>query len=389
VPEAANSQRPLRIGLNLTFLGPSAGGVGRYATELPGAILEVAPDTRLELFVADNAPPELIDRPWHDHVRWWRFPVTASGRAATLGQFPVLPLCAMARRLDVLHSPANIGATWTPGRASVLSLHDLIWLHQGADWEPDPGVRRRMEILVRQSVRRATWIFTDSQASAADIAQTLAVDTGRISVVPLGATRPAPPSGRRHEVRVKLELGDARVLLCVAQRRRYKNLAVLLRALPELDPDVVLVLLGPPSDHADELRAMADRLAVGARVRFVDWLSEEHLSDLYATSTAFVLPTLAEGFGIPVVEAMARGIPVACSDIPVLREVGANAVAYFDPRDQADVTTLLRRLLADEGLRRRLAGLGPEQAARFTWQSSARAALAGYQAAIRARGQRR
>jgi glycosyltransferase involved in cell wall biosynthesis len=176
------------------------------------------------------------------------------------------------------------------------------------------------------------------------------------------------------------------VLLCVAQRRRYKNLGVLVRALPELDNDVVLVLLGPPSEHADELRELAVTLGVDRRVRLVDWLSDADLSDLYATSVAFALPTLAEGFGIPVIEAMARGIPVACSDIPVLREVGGEAVVGFDPRRQSDVTSVLRRLLSDAPLRRRLAELGRVQASAFTWDGCARAALAGYREAIRARG---
>jgi glycosyltransferase involved in cell wall biosynthesis len=381
--EAVNLSRPLRIGLNLTFLGSSGGGVGRYASELPGAILELAPETRLELFVARDAPAELRSRPWADRVRWWTFPVPAGGRAATLGQFPVLPLYAAARRLDVLHSPANVGATFTPGRSSVLTLHDLIWLHQAGDWDADPRVRQRMRTLVEQSLRHATRIFTDSHAAAADITRTLEVDPVRIIVVAPGATPPGPPRGRQNELRAKLELQGERVVLCVAQRRGYKNLGVLLRAMPELDDDCVLVLLGPPSDHADELRELAMTLGVHRRVRFIDWLSEDDLSDLYAAATLFALPTLAEGFGLPVVEAMARGIPVACSDIPVLREVGGDAVAFFDPHDQADVTGVLRRLLGDSELRRQLAERGRQQATSFTWRSCAQAALDGYREAIR------
>src|SRR5271155_1833644 len=129
--------RPLRIGLNLVFMGERAGGVGRYASELPGALLAAEPETELHVFVSSDAPPSLYEESWAGSVRWVKVPVGfGDPLLPLLAQFAALPVLARARRLDVLHSPANTGPVLTPGLASVVSLHDLIWLHRPDEWEP-------------------------------------------------------------------------------------------------------------------------------------------------------------------------------------------------------------------------------------------------------------
>ena len=307
------SERPLRIGLNLVFLGERAGGVGRYATELPGALLEAEPDTELHAFVSRDAPSQLFEQPWAASVRWVTVPVRLAGSPLHLvAQFAALPTIARARGLDVLHSPANTGPVLTPGVASVVSLHDLIWLHRAEEWEPSRFVQRRMRMLVEHCVRHADRVFADSRAAAEDFVQTLGLPRERIDVTPLGVHVPeGAPTVAEAELRARLRLGSARVLLCVAQKRPYKNLQALVRALPELDSDVLLVLPGSPTEHEAQLRSLAEELGVGERVRLVDWISDEELDALYALSEVFVLPSLIEGFGFPVLEAMARGVPVA------------------------------------------------------------------------------
>ena len=372
------------------FLGERPGGVGRYATELPGAVLDAEPNSKVCVFVSRDAPATLRQEPWADSVRWVTLPAGHSDPVAQkLAQFALLPSIALRHGLDVLHSPANTGPVITPGLASVVTLHDLIWLHRAAEWESSPRVQRRMSRLVGHCVRHADRIFAVSHAAAEDFVRTLGVPRERIDVTSQGVwpadTAPSPPE---FELRGRLELGDARVVLCVAQKRPYKNLHSLVRALADLDDDVVLVLPGSSTGYETELRALADELGVAARVRFPDWLSDEELNGLYALSQIFVLPSLIEGFGLPVLEAMDRGVPVACSNISALPEVAGDAALTFDPERQEEVTAAVRRLLDDRALAERLVVRGYERVREFTWRRAGEASLAGYRGAMRAHGGR-
>ncbi|HSZ70453.1 MAG TPA: glycosyltransferase family 1 protein [Solirubrobacteraceae bacterium] len=378
--------RPLRVGLNLLFLGERAGGAGRYATALPAALLAAEPQTEVHVFVTRDAPAALRRESWAQSVRWVTLPIGLGGSPVELAaQFAGLPLLALARRLDVLHSPANTGPVLTPGLASVVSLLDLIWLHRGPEWEPEPRARERMLTLVRHCVRHADRVFAISQAAAEDFVRTLGVPRERIEVTPLGIDAAADARGGvEADLRARLELGAARVVLCVAQKRPYKNLHRLVRALAELDEDVVLVLPGAPTAYEAELRALATELGVAARVRFPDWLSDAELAEVYRLSDVFALPSLIEGFGLPVLEAMAHGVPVACSNVSALPEVAGDAALLFDPERQDEVTGAIRRLLEDRELAARLVARGRERVARFTWERTGAASLAGYRRAIAA-----
>ena len=378
--------RPLRVGLNLIFLGERAGGAGRYGTELPGALLAAEPDTELHVFVSRDASPELRREPWAGSVRWVTLPVRLTGPPVhLLAQFAGLPALALARRLDVLHSPANTGPVVTPGLASVVSLLDLIWLHRAAEWEESTRVHRRMRMLVRHCVRHADRLFAISQAAADDFVQTLGVPPERIDVTPLGVRPPSGPSTPAEELREYLRLGNSRVVLCVAQKRPYKNLHRLVSALADLDEDVILVLPGSSTAYEVELRTLAAELGVSEQIRFPDWLSDAELNGLYALSSVFALPSLIEGFGLPVLEAMARGVPVACSNVSALPEVAGDAALLFDPESQQEVTAALRRLLDDRELAKTLITRGHARIEDFTWRRTGELSLAGYRAAIASR----
>jgi len=390
---SAGTEAPLKVGLNLIFLGERAGGVGRYARELPGALLAAEPGTDVHLFVSRDAPAGLHAEPWAADVRWTTLPVTVGGSPARLPthlptEYLALPALAAARRLDVLHSPANTGPARTLGAASVVTLHDLIWLHRPEEWEAGARVHRTMRRRVGRAVSRADRIFADSRAAADDFVVTLGLAPEGIEVTPLGVRPPAVRPVAEETLRARLELGDARVVLCVAQKRPYKNLDRLVRALPDLDGDVALVLPGSPTAYEDELRALAGDLGVAGRVRFPDWVSEEELEGLYALSGVFVLPSSIEGFGLPVIEAMLRGLPVACSAIPALIEVAGDAALLFDPERQEEMTGAIRRLLEDRALADALVERGRERARAFTWRRTGEATLAGYRRAIEARSRR-
>jgi glycosyltransferase involved in cell wall biosynthesis len=230
-------------------------------------------------------------------------------------------------------------------------------------------------------------VFADSRAAAEDFVATLGVPAGRIEVTPLGVRVPdgSVPVAAEAQLRARFDLGTARVLLCVAQKRPYKNLHALVRALTQLDGDVVLMLPGSPTAYEQELRALASELGVSERVRFPDWLSDEELEGIYALSSAFVLPSLIEGFGIPVLEAMARGVPVACADVSALPEVAGDAALLFNPESQVELVAAIERLLDDRELAQTLIARGHARVAEFSWRRTGERSLAGYRRAIAAR----
>jgi glycosyltransferase involved in cell wall biosynthesis len=382
----ADRTSPISIGLNLLFLGERSGGVGRYARELLPALLECEPRSRITVFAGPALPSSMRAETWASEVAWTTIPFASGGPASQLAQYAGLPVLAAGRRLAVLHSPANTGPGFAPGVASVITLHDLIWRRHPEDSMPNPRAQRSMARWIGLGVRYADRVICDAEAVAEEIVEDLGVPRTRIEVAPLGCRPPAVTPAPDAAVRSRLGLDSgARVVLCVAQKLRYKNIEALVRALPALDGDIVLVAPGTPTAHEQTLRELAERLGVTDRVRFPDWLSDSELAGLYALSTVFALPTLAEGFGLPVLEAMSQGLPVACSDIPVLREVAGEAAMYFSPLEQTSVDACLRRLLGDRSLRDDLARRGARRAAQFTWTATAEATLRGYRTAIAAR----
>jgi glycosyltransferase involved in cell wall biosynthesis len=243
-----------------------------------------------------------------------------------------------------------------------------------------------MRVLVGAAARTAHRVITLSAASRDDLVANLGLDAAKIDVVPLGVRAPRVEPLPAEDVRQKFGLDGRRVILCVAQKRPYKNLPALVRAVAEVDDrDVALVLPGAPTPHEAELRSLADELGVTDAVRFPAWVSEEELEGLYALADCFVLPSAIEGFGLPVLEAMQRGVPVACSDRSALREVAGDAALRFEPEDQAAVTAAVRQLLYDDRLAERFAERGLARCREFPWRRTADLTLASYERALAAR----
>lgn len=380
--------RPLHVGLNLVFLVEDSAGAGRYVAELLPALLTVEPETRITAFVSSEAPPNLFAQEWSDEVDWVRLPVTTRTPLHLVAQSSAIPALARRKRLDVLHSPANGGPPVTPGIARVITLLDLIWLHQQDAWD-SPRAVRTLAFLSRLSARTAHRVLTISESAKADIVANFDVPEAKVDVAPLGVRPPGDDGLSAADVRARFELGDAPIMLCVAQKRPYKNQAVLVCVLTDLGSEPgILVLPGAPTAYEEELRSLAERLGVGERVRFLHWVSEDELQGLYRAARCFVLPSLIEGFGLPVLEAMARDLPVACSNRPSLPEVAGDAAILFDPEDQPAVSAAVRSLLTDEQLRADLIRRGRERVKLFSWERTAEATLASYRRAIESRSAR-
>jgi glycosyltransferase involved in cell wall biosynthesis len=169
--------------------------------------------------------------------------------------------------------------------------------------------------------------------------------------------------------------GQESLVLCVSTLRAHKNLDRLIHAFARSQPGKRLVIVGTRGPSFADLQKIIDHLGLGYTVELTGWIPHEQLLDLYRRASAIVYPSLFEGFGLPVLEGLASGIPVACSDIPPLREIAGDAAHFFDPRDVAAIANALDRICNDPQLRLDLAAMGPERARHFTWRRTAEATL--------------
>ena len=370
------------VGLNLIFLVPGqTGGMEVAARELIPELIAAAPQTRFTAFV--NREAARSEGPWGEILPAVTVPVNATSRVQWVaGEQTLLPALAARARVDVLHSLGSTAPLAGPFRR-VVTIHDVIYARFP---EAHPGLRNRgMRLLVPAAARRSRRVIADSLATRDDLVGLLGISGEKIDVVPLGigSVRRAAPMGES-ETRSRFELGSREVLLALSAKRPHKNLAVLIAALAAIPAEhrPLLVMPGYPTWHEQELRERATTLGVLDDVRMPGWISAPEVEGLWALSRAFVYPSLYEGFGLPVLEAMARGVPVACSNASSLPEVAGDAALMFDPHDPAGIAAVLRRLLEDRDEARRLAARGIERAREFTWARSAELTLASYERAL-------
>jgi glycosyltransferase involved in cell wall biosynthesis len=375
----------MHVGLNLLFLVPGAtGGMEVYASELIPELVAAAPEHRFTAFVSREAAA--AEGPWRELDGCVVVPVSSSSRLARVrGEQQLLPPLARRAGVDLVHSLASTAPAW--GRfCRVTTIHDLIYRLVP---EAHPGLLSLgMRVLVPLAARRSDRIIVDAASTRDDLQRLLGVAPDRVDVVPLGLgrtpqTAPLPEA----DLRRRLDAGDRPIVLSVSAKLAHKNLIRLISALATIPAAErpLLVLPGYPTPHEQELRERAVALGVSADVRLLAWVSGEELEGLYAAAAAFVFPSLAEGFGLPVLEAMARGVPVACSARGALAEVAGDAALLFNPLEESEIAQAIRRLIEDGDEAARLATAGRERAARFSWQTAAAGTLAAYRRAVDSR----
>jgi glycosyltransferase involved in cell wall biosynthesis len=229
-------------------------------------------------------------------------------------------------------------------------------------------------------------VIAHSRAARSEIAEDLSIQADRIDVVPHGpgadpAAMPTPAS----TVRERLGLGPGPLVLAVSALLAHKNVGALVEAMNTVRsrvPDAVLVVPANPTPLGDRLLERTRQLGLEDAVVFPGWVEAADLEGLYAAATAFAFPSLREGFGLPVLEAMRRGLPVACSNASAVPEVAGDAALLFDPRKPEEIADAVTRLLTDRALAADLADRGMRRAAEFTWQRAAEETLASYARAL-------
>ena len=353
-----------RIGINALYLLPGAvGGTEIYLRELLAALAQI--DLANQYFVFTNLETGADLTPRQANFHWKPQAVHAAFRPARiLWEQMVLPFEAARYRLDVLLNPGFTAPLFSPC-ALVTVFHDLQHQHhpERFRWFDLPFWR----MLLWASVHRSRKLIAVSQATRADLLRFYGIPAGRIAVIPHGVA-PAFHSTDRSHIQS--------YILCVSTLHPHKNIERLIRVYARGRRDRRLVLAGLRGFQTPTIEALIAELALGDSVQLTGWIPRHELLDLFAGAAAFVYPSTFEGFGMPVLEALAAGIPTACADIPPLREVAGDAALFFDPLDDDAVAAALHRIVSDEPLRKRLAAAGPERARPFTWKRSAEQTLA-------------
>lgn len=370
--------RPLRVLLDAHMLGAREGGNETYARGLAeGLAALAAPDLEVTVLV----PPGLED-PLPASVRTASLP--RSGNAARV--FRHLP--ALARRLgaDVVNATYN-ASPWLPS-ALVLAVHDVLFRRFPDAFSPRD--RLLLATLLPLSMRRAEVIVTLSEASRRDIEACYPFTRGKLLVAPAA---PGPVVRAVPDEAAAERWAEGRpFLLAVGTVQPRKNLPRLVEAYLRLRQagrtEARLVIAGRPMWRSGAIQAAAAGSPHAADVVYTGFVDDASLAGLFRRCAAFAYPSLGEGFGLPVVEAMACGAPVVTSDRSSLPEVAGDAALLVDPESVEAIAEGLARLLADPALAAELRERGRRQAARFAWERTAATVADAYRRAAEARRRR-
>jgi glycosyltransferase involved in cell wall biosynthesis len=368
--------KPLRIGVNALYLIPGGvGGTEVYLRSLLAALGEM--DDASEYVIFSNRETGADIAPVSPRFLVARQPVRGAVRPArVLWEQSGLPLAVLRHRVDVLFNPGFTSPLFCPCPA-VTVFHDLQHKRHPEyfRWFDLPFWR----MLLWMSAHASTRLVADSEATRTDLLRYYQIPAAKIAVIPLGVDeRFFGLGGRRSET------GLEPTLLAVSTLHPHKNLDRLIRAFAKFRrarPEFRLVIAGLRGFHAGALERLIAELDLKEAVRLTGWISREELLDLYRRAWAFINPTLFEGFGMPVLEALAAGIPTACSAIEPVKSIAGNAALLFDPESEASIEGAMARITSDDTLRARLALDGPRRASEFSWRKAAEQTLAVLRAA--------
>jgi glycosyltransferase involved in cell wall biosynthesis len=352
----------MRIAIDTQSVLGSKTGIGIYTSALLAALRETAPQHE---FVELNLRREVrmrLDR----RLRWQQWS---------------LPRAAYRARSDLLHIPGFDAPAWKKCPV-VLTVHDLI----GRLFPQNlpPVSRFYWSRWLPFSIRFADYIIADSEHTQQDIVRLLKIDPARITVIPLAAGPQYQPIAQADTLQAigrKYHLPE-RFILFVSTLEPRKGIDTLLAAyaaLVQLLPDVPVVITGKHGWYTDQIFVQVKQLGLETRVIFTGYVPDEDLPALYNCAAVLAFPSRYEGFGLTVLEAMACGTPAVCSNASSLPEVAGDAALLVPPDRPDALADALRQVLADVELHRQMRERGLQQAARFSWEQTARRTLAVYE----------
>ena len=379
--------RALRIGFDARYVNDRYHGIGRVAFELLRALVAAEPAWEFIVYVHPGEPntrfalDELAASP-NVSLRPVRLPLLVPTEQA------LWPLLLRQDRVDLFHSPYVIGPIAGP-TPTIVTVHDLIF-ERFPSYTPRRLLRAAYRALAALAIRHASAVIAVSDATRRDLARWYGRAEAKTVVVHNGIDpgfRRVTDAARLDDVRRRYQLPE-RFILGVGAGRPHKNFTALVHAAQLLgpgDPRAIVLASAPDPRFPDLVGQAIQRLGVGERVRRIQGVREADLAALYSLAEIFVFPSFVEGFGLPMLEAMAVGCPVIAARSSSLPEVGDDAVLYVDPRRPAEIVARVRDLDADPALRAMLVERGLARVASFSWDEAARRTAALYRRVMRHR----
>jgi glycosyltransferase involved in cell wall biosynthesis len=379
----------VRIGIDYTAAVRQRAGIGRYAREVITALLalENAQQDAYQyiIFAATGQLPR---------ARWQR--EIDRLRAICNSQFAVrdlplsddwvariwhrlrlpVPVEMITGALDIFYSPDFVLPPTRRATHTLLTVHDFSFLHYPEHFVPK--LVQYLNQVVPRSVNRADLVLADSEATRADLITHLGTPPDKVKVLYGGVDprfRPEPEPGENERLRARYGIGDRPYVLSVGTLQPRKNYARLIQAFAQL-ADLHLLIAGGRGWLYQDILAEVEKH--GDRVRILGFVDDADLPALYRNAVLFAFPSLYEGFGFPVLEAMACGVPVVTSSVSSLPEVAGDAALLVDPLDVDGLAEAMARALEDADLRQAMVARGLVQAAWFTWERAARQLLAAF-----------
>lgn len=334
------------IAINGRFLTQRITGVQRYATEIAKRLIAADPSIRCVAprSIAQTSTAHILNAEQFGHLR---------GHAWEQLELPLWMARTRTRMLVNLGNAAPLAI-----RKQIVVIHDAAVLRY-PQWY-SRSYRTAYQLMLPRIARRAVHVVTVSEFSRRELTQFLGLSPDRISVVPAAGTQ--PPSGRR-------TIQRENIILAVSSIARNKNLKRLIRAF-ELSglSSHRLVIVGGTSAH---FRSYGFFTHTNSNIEFRGYVTDDELEDVYAKAEIFIFPSLYEGFGLPPLEAMARGCAVVVADTASMPEICGDAAIYCNPTDVDSIAAAMRRVASDSTLRVELQQRGYARAREFTWDNSA------------------
>ena len=363
-----------RIGIDYTSALSQGGGIGRYTRELIAALAAFDAQTPYVLFAAGQRASTLPPAPG-PNFGWTPSAITSEWFARLWGRARLpLPVERWTGPLDLFHSPDFTLPPLRRGTRSLLTVHDLSFIRTPET--AAPGLRAYLNRAVPYSVARADHVLADSEATRQDLIALYRTPPDKVSVLYSAVDsrfRPVTSPSALSAMRARYDIGDGPYILSVGTIQPRKNYPRLIEALRRLDrPDLRLVIAGGRGWLDSPLYDLVRSHKLEDRVKFLGFVADADLPALYSAASVFAFPSLYEGFGLPVLEAMACDVPVVTSRVSSLPEVAGEAALLIDPLDVDDLAAALSRVLVDSAERHRLITAGRRQAQSFSWDVAAR-----------------
>lgn len=374
------------IGVDYTAAHEQGAGIGRYVRELVRALAALDDATPYRLFVA-GAQRRALPPPPGANFTWRPTRITPLWFARLWHRLRLpLPVEAFTGRVRLFHATDFTLPPTLPGTRTLLTVHDLSFVR--APETTTPVLKAYLDAVVPRSVRRATHVLADSQATKDDLVELYKTPPDKITVLLGGVNpefRPVTDAHARQVVRARYSLPPNPYIFSVGTVQPRKNYARLVQALAALGPqhaDVHLVIAGGRGWLDAPIYQTVRDLGMGERVHFTGFARDEDLPVLYSDAVCLAYPSLYEGIGLPVLEAMACGTPIVAANSSSLPEIVGDAGFLVDPDDARHLAGATLALLVQDDLHAEMSQKALARAAQFNWTRTAQATLAAFQQVV-------